>query len=319
MKYFKSIILFFLKKYHTYKLKKFKYLYSILLDRVKINFIDIGASIQIIQRWKKIDKQNLNYHLFEPNKSEIKKLLKNKKYYDNYHLYDVALSNKAQKRKLFITKGIYQSSFLKPNFDFLKKFQDSERYKISKIENIKAKMLDQIKINNPDFIKIDVQGFNYQILQGSKKTLKKTIGIDIEVEFQEIYKNEFLFGQTNDFLIKNNFEFIDFTYLCRWERNNFNGNGQCIFGNAIYLKKPDLILKCNKSLITKYIAIAVLYNKFDLAEYVLKKTPKIKNKNDILNVIMKLNKYSAKADSIKSISNGIIKFFDLDYNMHLFK
>ena len=319
MNFFKSILIKILKKIHNYRLKKFKKIYSFILDDFKISFIDIGASIQIIQRWKKIDKRNLNYHLFEPNQKEAKKLLKNKVFYDDYQVYDFALSNKNETRKLFITKGIYQSSFLKPNHNFLNKFTNSNRYKISKINKVKAKKLDHIIMGKPDFIKIDVQGFNYEILEGSSRTLKNTLGIDIEVDFQEIYQKEILFGKIDEFLNNKDFEFIDFTYLCRWERNSFSGNGQCIFGNALFLKKTEIALKYNKEQLVKYLSIALLYNKFDLAEFVLKRTNKIENKNKYFNTIEKLKKISRRADKIKTVSNGLVKLVDIDYNIHLFK
>jgi FkbM family methyltransferase len=317
--FFKRVTLKILKHLHYNRLKYIKKIYSIILGNYKINFIDVGASIQIIQRWKKIDTKNLIYHLFEPNKSEVKKLLNNKLFYSHYNINDFGLSNKKETRKLFITKGIYQSSFLKPNLHFLKKFKDVNRYKINKIDQVKAKKLDQVEIKKPDFIKIDVQGFNYQILEGAEKTLKNSIGIDIEVDFQEIYKKEFLFGKIDEFLSLKNFEFIDFTYLSRWERNEFNGNGQCIFGNALFLKKSEIVEKYSKEQLVKYLTIAILYNKFDLAELALSNSTKIQNKNKYFNAINRIKKISDKADKIKSISNGFVKLFDLDYNMHLFK
>ena len=41
------------------------------------------------------------------------------------------------------------------------------------------------------------------------------------------------------------------------------------FGNALFLKKPSLILNFDKKKIIKYISICVLYNKFDIANYVI--------------------------------------------------
>ena len=101
------------------RLKKYKNEFKKLLNNKKIKFIDIGASIQIIPRWKRIDKNNLDYVLFEPNPEEAKKLLNNKKHYNSYKIYESGLGDKNKVLKLNITKGIYQTSVLKPNFDFL--------------------------------------------------------------------------------------------------------------------------------------------------------------------------------------------------------
>ena len=90
----KKQIIKLIKKFNNLRLDKFKRKFSQILDRNKLTFIDIGASIQIIPRWKRIHKNNLKYILFEPNKDEIKKLRLNKKYYSDYKIYRSALSNK---------------------------------------------------------------------------------------------------------------------------------------------------------------------------------------------------------------------------------
>ena len=66
-----------IKKFNNFKLDKFKRKFSQILDRNKLTFIDIGASIQIMQM-EENTKNNLKYILFEPNKDEIKKLRLNK-------------------------------------------------------------------------------------------------------------------------------------------------------------------------------------------------------------------------------------------------
>ena len=265
----KKQIIKLIKILNNLRLKKFKIKFKKILDQNKLTFVDIGASIQIIPRWKRIHKDNLNYILFEPNKKEIKKLKLNKKYYSKYKIYESALSNKKQNINLNITKGIYQTSVLKPDMKFLNQFRNADRYQITNKIKIKANRLDSFKIKDVDFIKIDTQGYNYEILEGSIKTLKDTLGVETEVEFTKLYTNQKLFGDVNKILIKNNFDFIDFTVLKRWNRYNNSNYGQCIFSNALFLKKPRLILNLDKKKIIKYISICVLYNKFDLANYVI--------------------------------------------------
>ena len=179
----KKQIIKLIKKFNNLRLDKFKRKFSQILDRNKLTFIDIGASIQIIPRWKRIHKNNLKYILFEPNKDEIKKLRLNKKYYSDYKIYESALSNKKKNITLNVTKGIYQTSVLKQNMKFLKQFQNSDRYQITNKTKIKANKLDSFKIKDVDFIKVDTQGYNYEILEGSFETLKDTLGVETEVEF----------------------------------------------------------------------------------------------------------------------------------------
>jgi FkbM family methyltransferase len=313
-------IIKFIKFINNLRLEKYKKNLKKILDNNKIIFIDIGAAIQIIPRWKRIDKSNLKYILFEPNHSEFKKLNFNKKYYNDYKAHNFALSNKNKVLKLYITKGIYQSSVLKPNLNLINQFPNPERYSIIKKELLNAKSLDYLKIKNADFIKIDAQGYNYQILNGSTKTLEDIIGIETEVEFAEVYKKQKLFGDISLYLKKKNFDFIDFTTLKRWNRINNQNYGQCIFGNALFLKKPIEILKMNENKIIKYIAICILYNQYELVDYIIKKKNFSREKIiKISNNIKFFKSYSNKSRYLKKFFSILNKIIDFESEIHLFQ
>ena len=316
---FKRIIKF-IKFINNLRLTKYKNNFKKILKNNKIVFIDIGAAIQIIPRWKRIDKFNLKYILFEPNRSEFKKLNFNKKHYNHYKVYNFALSNKNKVLKLYLTKGIYQSSVLEPNFNLINKFPNPERYSIVGKELLNAKKLDYFKIDNVDFVKIDTQGYNYEILNGATKTLKNVIGIETEVEFAQVYKKQKLFGDISSYLRRKNSDFIDFTSLKRWNKSNVQNYGQCIFGNALFLKTPDEILKMNESKIIKYIAICILYNQYELADYILKKNKISKEKILTINENIKFFKsYSNKSRLLKKNFSFLNKIIDFESETHLFQ
>lgn len=120
---------------------------------------------------------------------------------------------------------------------------------------------------------MDIQGGELDALLGSEKTLQKTLGLEIEVEFQRIYKDQPVFNDIFDFLKENEFVFIDFTRLVRWERDNlYSSLGQCIWGDSIFLRTPEYILNnfINIDVIKKYILICLLYNKYDFIKIILK-------------------------------------------------
>ena len=302
------------------RLKKYKNEFKKLLNNKKIKFIDIGASIQIIPRWKRIDKSNLDYVLFEPNPEEAKKLLNNKKHYNSYKIYESGLGDKNKVLKLNITKGIYQTSVLKPNFDFLNQFLNPDRYEVIKKELIRVKKLDYFKIRNSDFIKVDAQGYNYEILEGSVKTLKDTLGVEAEFEFTDIYSKQKLFGDVAKLLKKNNLSFIDFINLRRWNRYDNSNYGQCVFGNGLFLKNPDKVLSMSKDKIFKYIAICILYKKFDLVKYILKSKKISTIERNLINKNLRFfNKFSNKSRITRGILSVMNRFIDFESEVLLFE
>ena len=173
----KRIIFEYLKKKRqNYESKIFE---KILDGNDEISLVDIGGYKGIQDRWKKIE-QFINFHTFEPNPIEAKKISVNTK---KFNVHNEALSDHDGEVFLNICKEPGVSSVLEPNKDFLKKFRDMERYEIVKRLKVKCKKLDSLNIDKIDFIKIDVQGYNLEVLKGSKDSLKKCFGVEIECEF----------------------------------------------------------------------------------------------------------------------------------------
>lgn len=129
--------------------------------------------------------------------------------------------------------------------------------------------MDKFK-DNFDFIKIDTQGYNYNVLSGGKNKIKSTLAIEIEAEFVKIYKGQKLFEETKTFLEKNNFIMIDFLNLRRWSWSRSHILGRLIFGNVLFIKDP-VKLSNNYTQYKKLVIILVIYNKLDYASSLARK------------------------------------------------
>ncbi|MGH8129697.1 MAG: hypothetical protein ACRES3_02465, partial [Steroidobacteraceae bacterium] len=103
-------------------------------------------------------------------------------------------------------------------------------------------------------------------LVGARGLLDSCLGLEIEVEFAPIYRSQPLFGDISAFLQENDFEFVDFVSLRRWERSAFNGYGQCVFGDALFMRPPETLFRkegVDISVLRRFIALCALYNRFD--------------------------------------------------------
>lgn len=240
-----------------------------------ITLIDIGAAGDIEPRWKSVEK-NLNYIGFEPDIRSRHDLMNNKNSCREYFIYPFALFDKAAQIDLNLCRKPQVSSIYSPNTKLISRFPDPERFDILKMDVINTTKLDNINISNPDFIKLDIQGAELNALIGGTKILKETFGLEVEVEFLPLYLNQPLFGDVTSFLSQHDFEFIDFVNLYRWERNSHNGHGHCIFGDALYLKSPEFIIeqKLSNTRISSYLAILLLYKRFDLIKRFLELLPR---------------------------------------------
>ena len=243
-----------------------------LLANNPLWIVDVGASGGIDPRWRNFTS-SFKVIMFEPDPREYEILSSNK--LENLIVLTCALSDSVKDIDFYLCKKQQVSSAYLPNFDFLDKFPDSERFKVLKTISIQTDTLDnQLKKNNIaeiDCVKIDTQGYELPILNGSVSSLKNAVGLDVEVEFAPLYKKQPLFNEVDSFAREMNFELFDIKRYF-WKRNIINnqgrGKGQLVFGDALYFKSPEQVLLMNgikQEKIVRSICIYLVYGYPDLA------------------------------------------------------
>jgi len=285
-----------------------------------ITLIDIGAAGDIEPRWKAV-QANLNYIGFEPDERSRKELLNKKSACRKYTIYGEAISDGVGEISLNLCRKPQVSSVYKPNTELINLFPDYKRFDVLSNETIQTKTLDDINIHNPDFVKLDIQGGELKALLGGEKTLSETFGLEIEVEFLPLYIGQPLFGDITSFLSNKGFEFIDFVNLCRWERESHNGYGQCVFGDALYLKSPELVVdqKLEDKRISSYLSILLLYKRFDLIKRVLELLPQTQRQNFSLfeSRLKKIESSHRKARKVSLLTSRLLRIFETDSRNYL--
>ncbi len=248
-----------------------------LLENNHLIIVDIGASGGIDPRWKNVTP-HFKGILFEPDPREYDILKENSE--SNLIVLNSALSDSKKEVEFNLCKKQMVSSVYKPNFNFLEKFTNAERFKVEKIIKLDTDTLDnQLKINNineVDFIKIDTQGYELPILRGYASNFDSVIGLEIEVEFEPMYEGQPLFSDVDNFVKDKGFSLIDLKRYYWKRKNNVNtGNskGQMIFGDALYFKSPEQILlmpDITQEKIIRCIFIYLAYGYIDLSQTLLK-------------------------------------------------
>ena len=228
---------------------------SELLGGDTITLVDIGAADGIESRWEKISSV-LHYIGFEPDERSDTELPDNR--FAKAEVYRQAVWEHQQILKINLAKKPQISSYFFPNRDLVDLFPDSERFNIEGSVELQAIKLDDLGLKSCDFIKLDIQGGELSVLKGASQLLEKNMGLEIEVEFVHIYNNQPLFGEVVEFLQSHNYIFIDFVNLSRWERDAHSGYGQCVYGDALFLKMPETVYKsdnCAAAAISRYLSI----------------------------------------------------------------
>ena len=194
--------------------------------------------------------------LFEPDKRSFCELKE-----QGYEVYNTALGSKSEVKTLNLTRKPELSSFFVPNMRLLARYPQKERWDIISSVDVQVQKIDDFQLD-VDFIKLDTQGSELDILIGAPNTLKNALGLEVEVSFFEIYQGQPLFGDICRYLAGFGFEFFDFTTEYRYGRQALNRRGQLSFADALFLKPPEAV---TEDKIEKYMTIAKAYGKEDLA------------------------------------------------------
>ena len=293
-KIFINIIKLIYKFSFTNHLKKISYLLNKNLNQ-KFTLLDIGAANGANGRWN-IISDKLDSILVEPHKESAKDL----KLQGLEVIESVLHSEDNKEIKFYSTRKPMCSSFYKPNFDHLKNFLNKERFEIVSESTFSTKTLDSeiIRFQQPNFIKIDTEGSELDILKGSKNTLLNVFGLEVECSFYQLRVGQPLFEEVRSYLKSLDFVFIDFVSMIRWEKDHFGFSGQPQITDALFLKNEDKIIeKFNTKEISlddllNYFVILVAYERVDILKYVYKETEiSLKYIEEIIEILeMKKNK-----------------------------
>jgi FkbM family methyltransferase len=240
-----------------------------------LTVVDVGARGGPHERWKPCGEY-LHLIGFEPDEDAFRELQARKAGPGVRTFINAGLMDAPKEVEFHITRSAGCSSFLVPNTELLKNFPEPQRYDVISSTKLKTTTLDlaltQAGVQEPDFIKLDTQGTELFILQGASAALSRSVfGIEVEVEFAEIYQGQPLFLNVDKLLSEYGFVLFDLKAV-HWKRElgqKVGGRkGQLVFGDALYFRSLPAFFAleaCSKAKVLKALSICVAYGFFDFA------------------------------------------------------
>jgi FkbM family methyltransferase len=177
-------------------------LLATLLDD-PIVIVDVGCRWGFADTWDQLGDRCRAVG-FEPDEDECERLRNH--YHDrpSVEIVPRALGSKPGPATLYITREPACSSLYQPSDDVVDRHPRLEPQRLVTRQQVELITLDnwceQQGVDRVDFIKLDTQGSELDVLRGASRTLEWAIAVQTEVEFNRLYEGQPLFGDVDRFL-----------------------------------------------------------------------------------------------------------------------
>lgn len=196
----------------------------------------------------------------------------------------LALSNQVGEQTLYVTKFLDCTSLYPPNHSYTDRFHTfKQALEMDFTFPLEVTTLDAFcqeeKLEEIDFLHVDVQGADLDVLRGASELLERSIlGIIIEVEFSPLYVNQPLFSDIDVNLREQGFRLFDLNTshpacrVHRWDSPIYSSlkKGQLLWADAYYLRDP-LLKNCPSFLQQpqQIFKLACIADALDFPDYAL--------------------------------------------------
>ena len=169
---------------------------------------------------------------FEPIPSCYEKLVSNTKN-DNVVAYNIGLSDTEGETEINISNNSGSSSILQmkelhevsyPDSYYVKK----EKIRLERLDNV----LGNISLKKNVLIKMDVQGYEKNVIRGGEEIFSQAAALIIESIFEPFYDDQWLFDDLYRYFTQNGFAFMGFA-----DQANSKKSGIPLYADSIFIKR----------------------------------------------------------------------------------
>lgn len=213
MFFFAKLFLKFFDKFTQNQI--FKFIKSILNNEINV-LVDVGSHCG-----EYINSINKNFDVnkiygFEPNPKSYRTLLKNTKKIKNLETFNCAadlsegvaiLNINIESSSSSINQLNEKSKYFKRKYFFFNFLKKKNFLKPTKIKTIMlGNFIEKKKLVSIDLLKIDTEGFEYNVIKGLGVNLNKIKLLHLEHHFDDMIIKNYKLTDIHNYLVKNNFK-----------------------------------------------------------------------------------------------------------------
>ncbi|MBU6399775.1 MAG: FkbM family methyltransferase [Verrucomicrobia bacterium] len=205
-----------------------------ILAKHQLIVADVGAAGGVDPRWRSLSGF-VRFLAFEPRCDEA---ISN----PDLKRFSMALAAQQGRRRLYVTKFSQSSSLFPLNRELLNDFTVHDCYDLVRTEEVAVDTLDHClagwPADRPDFLKVDVEGAELEVLRGGEAVLKESVlGVRTEVSFAPRHLGAPLFGEVDAFLRQRGYMLLVLNRELMIRDGRVHSpisQPQCVWGDALY-------------------------------------------------------------------------------------
>lgn len=162
------------------------------IDHERLVVVDVGAAEGLQAMWRP-HTDRIRPVLFEPNPVEAIKIRDSLRDIPGSLVIESGLSYRAGEHTLTIGRWYGCSSMLKADPAVLRGYSIAPLYDAVGTETVACERYDALhqagRVPTPDALKLDVEGFEYEVLLGFGDLLGDCLGVQAEAWFRPVYRD----------------------------------------------------------------------------------------------------------------------------------
>jgi FkbM family methyltransferase len=184
---------------------------------------------------------------FEPDAEECERIRAEQicSPWARFEIEPQAVAGEDGRRPFYVLERAVNSSLLKPNAAIVQRYR-IPGFEIVRQVDMSTRSLDSVLFGDRagqdywgEFLKLDAQGAELDILQGAQRTLEqRTVAAIIETEFLPLYIGQPLFSDVEMFMREHGFEFFGFKDMSYRSARLRAGNERLVHADAVFFKRP---------------------------------------------------------------------------------
>jgi FkbM family methyltransferase len=192
--------------------------------------VDVGGRNGLQRKWRSSAVFGLvDAFLIEPDVAEAQRLRESR---IPATVIEAAVGDIPGPAMLYATHNPNCSSLRRPLADVVGRYSFADMYEVVGLVPVEVdtieRLVDRGAIPPPSYLKIDVQGYEFEVLKGVGRHMAGVVGVELEANFERLYEGQAMFSDVYDWLTAQGFGLVAIRPQGVLDHNIVEAN--CFFG-----------------------------------------------------------------------------------------